>query len=386
MMKKLNIKRQFWERLTIIFLFIIVVTLLHYATGTHHSNYHGIYRRLYYLPIILAGFWFGIRGGVLTSALISIIYTPHIMIQWEHNPALRLEQTLEILLYNIIGLLTGFLSSQVNFQRLRAEQNMQRFSESYSELREKTDQIVEIEGQLRQADRLTALGELSAGMAHEIRNPLGSIRGAAEILQGSLSQNHRHREFVNIMITEVDRLNLVVEDFLNFARPEDHQQTEFNPHEVLQEVIQLTQQQAIKNRIQIHGTDSSIPPARGDAAQFKQVFLNLILNALQAIHQDGEIWIEAATTDKGDIILKFRDSGPGIPEEDLIRVFNPFFTTKTAGTGLGLAITYRIVQSHCGSIYVKNSPGNGAEFILTLKPACLKNSNGSDGEDCPDQA
>jgi len=368
-LKDLKIKREFWVRLSIIFLLIVVVTLLHYATGTDHGNYHGIYRRLYYLPIILAGFWFGIRGGVLISLVISVIYTPHIMIQWDHNPSLRLEQTLEILLYNIIGLLTGFLSSQVNFQRLRAEKNIHRLSESYSELREKADQIVEIEDQLRQADRLTALGELSAGMAHEIRNPLGSIRGAAEILQDSFSKDHHHSEFINILISEVDRLNQVVEGFLNFARREADQQTEFNPSEVLQDVIQLTHQQAINNRIKIHQTESFIPPAIGDATQFKQVFLNLVLNAIQAIQNDGELWIESDVSEQGSITIKFRDSGPGIPEEYLGKVFDPFFTTKTDGTGLGLAITYRIVQSHGGKIRVTNSPDGGAEFELTLKPA-----------------
>lgn len=368
-MKDLKNKREFWVRLSIIFLLIVVVTLLHYGTGTDHGNYHGIYRRLYYLPIILAGFWFGIRGGVLSSLVISVIYTPHIMIQWDHNPSLRLEQMLEILLYNIIGILTGFLSSQVNFQRLRAEKNIHSLSESYSELREKADQIVEIEDQLRQADRLTALGELSAGMAHEIRNPLGSIRGAAEILQDSFSKNHHHSEFINILISEVDRLNQVVEGFLNFARREAGQQTEFNPSEVLQDVIQLTHQQAINNRIKIHQIESLIPPAIGDATQFKQVFLNLILNAIQAIQYDGDLWIESDVSEQGSIIIKFRDSGPGVSEEYLGKLFDPFFTTKTSGSGLGLAITYRIVQSHGGKISVINSPNDGAEFKLTLKPA-----------------
>ena len=348
MFRELKFRREFWVRLTIIFLLIVVVTLLHYATGTDHSNYHGIYRRLYYLPIILAGFWFGIRGGVLTSLVISVIYTPHIMIQWDHNPSLRLEQTLEILLYNIIGMLTGFLSSQVNFQRLRAEENMHRLSESYSELREKADQIVEIEDQLRQADRLTALGELSAGMAHEIRNPLGSIRGAAEILQDSFSKNHRHSEFINILISEVDRLNQVVEGFLNFARREADQQTEFNPSAVLQEVLQLTHQQAIKNRIQVHRSESFIPPAIGDATQFRQVFLNLILNAIQAIQHDGELWIESDTTEKGDIVLKFRDSGPGIPENISTRCLIHFSQQRLMGPGLVWRLLIELFKAIAG--------------------------------------
>ncbi len=369
MLKKIQIHRQIIGRLSIIILLVLAVTFMHYFTRTEHSNYHGIYRRLYYLPIILSGFWFGMRGGILAGIAISAIYTPHILLQWGHRPAVRLEQILEIVLYNVIGVLTGFLSSQINFQRFRAEKNMDHLAESYTKLKEQADMIVEIEDQLRQADRLTALGELSAGLAHEIRNPLGSIRGTAEILYDSLPEDHRHREFSKILITEVDRLNQVVEDFLNFSRPATNTQTEFRPEEVLREVIQLTHQQTINNRIKIHWVSDSIPLAVGDITQFKQVFLNLILNALQAIQSDGDLWIESRLTKGEDIVLTFRDSGPGIAEEILDKVFNPFFTTKLDGTGLGLAITYRIIQSYGGKISVANSLNGGAEFMLTLKPA-----------------
>ncbi len=375
-MKIIQIHRQIVGRLSIIILLILAVTFMHYFTGTEHSNYHGIYRRLYYLPIILSGFWFGIRGGILAGIVVSAIYTPHILIQWEHHPTVRLEQILEIFLYNIIGLLTGGLSSQINFQRLRAEKNMNHLSDSYTKLKEQADMIVEIEDQLRQADRLTALGELSAGLAHEIRNPLGSIRGTAEILYDSMPDDHRHREFSKILIDEVDRLNQVVEDFLNFARPTTNPQTEFKPDEVLREVIQLTHQQTTKNRIKIHWENDPIPLAVGDTTQFKQVFLNLILNALQAIQSDGDLWIESRLTECDDIVLTFRDSGPGIPEEVLDKVFNPFFTTKLDGTGLGLAITYRIVHSYCGKICVSNSLNSGAEFVLNLKSAKLNCRSG----------
>ena len=368
MFKKIRMNKLNTGRWVFIFALIAAVTFLHYFTGTEHSHYHGIYRRLYYLPIILSGAWFGIRGGVFSSLVVSVIYAPHILIQWEHNPAVRLEQILEMLLYNVIGVLTGFLSSQVNYQRLRAESNMQHLSESYSKLKEQADMIVEIEDQLRRADRLTALGELSAGMAHEIRNPLGSIRGAAEILNDALSEDSRCGEFGQILIDEVDRLNQIVENYLNFARPTKNQQNTFKPDVVLDEVIHLTSPQAVKNKVQMHWEKTLLPPALGDTVQFKQVFLNLILNALQAMADGGDLWIESAFT--GDAItLIFRDSGPGIPDESLTKIFDPFFTTKSNGTGLGLAITYRIIKSYRGKISVKNSLNGGAEFTVTLTPS-----------------
>jgi len=365
MLKKIEINKQNIGRWLLIFSLIAIVTFLHYFTRTEHSHYHGIYRRLYYLPIILSGAWFGIRGGVFSSLVISVIYAPHILIQWEHNPSVRLEQVLEMLLYNVIGVLTGFLSSQVNYQRLRAESNMRHLSESYAKLKEQADMIVEIEDQLRRADRLTALGELSAGMAHEIRNPLGSIRGAAEILNDSLGEDSRCGEFSQILIDEVDRLNQIVENHLNFARPMKNQQNTFKPSVVLDEAIQLTSQQAAKNKVQMHWEKNFLPPALGDSVQFKQVFLNLILNALQAMENGGDLWIESSSTDN-EVSLVFRDNGPGIPDESLHKLFDPFFTTKSNGTGLGLAITYRIIQSYSGKISVKNSLSGGAEFTVIL--------------------
>ncbi len=353
-------------RLVLLLLLVAVITALHYLTGTEHSHNHGIYRRLYYVPIVLGGIWFLLRGGVGIALLVSVLYAPHVLFQWGHLPTIHLEQYLEILLYNTIGFLTGFLSAKEHAQRLRSERTADNLVVSYAKLREQADLILEIEDQLRRADRLTALGELSAGMAHEIRNPLGSIRGTAEILCDAFPPENRYAEFTRILISEVDRLNQVLEDFLNFARAESNEHNDFKPDLVLHEVLQLTQQQASKYQVSVSYDEQSLPAAIGDAGQFKQVFLNLVLNAFQAMAPGGRLWIESNVRD-GRIILLFRDNGPGIPAADLDRIFNPFFTTKVEGTGLGLAITYRIVQNHCGQISVRNAPEGGAEFTLNLQ-------------------
>ena len=363
-------------KIAVILLFVFLLAFFHYLTGVQKTPYYGFYCRLYYLPIILAGLWFCLRGGIATALLVSVLFAPHIFFKWGQVEIIPLEHYLEIVLFNLTGFVTGFLSSRINFQSMRAEQNMQQLSESFTKLREQANLIVEIEDQLRQADRLTALGELSAGMAHEIRNPLGSIRGTAEILRDALPDDNRYTEFSQILIQEVDRLNRVVEDFLNFARPTSNEQHDFKPNEILQEVLQLCRQQVTKDNIQVHWQENPLPVAVGDAAQFKQVFLNLILNALQAMSSGGELWVETEVNEQKQIVLKFRDNGPGIPPEDLDRIFNPFFTTKAKGTGLGLAITYRIVQNHCGQISVANSPEGGAEFTMILKPADYPCPNG----------
>ncbi|MCD6580575.1 MAG: sensor histidine kinase [Desulfuromusa sp.] len=356
-------------KVVVILLFVFMLAFFHYLTGIQNTPYYGFYCRLYYLPIVLAGLWFSLRGGIVVAVLVSLLFAPHIFFKWGRIDVIPLEHYLEIVLFNLTGFLTGFLSSRINFQSMRAEKNMEQLSESFTKLREQATLIVEIEDQLRQADRLTALGELSAGMAHEIRNPLGSIRGTAEILRDALPDNTKYTEFSQILIKEVDRLNRVVENFLNFAQPTSNQQYDFKPNEILHEVLQLCHQQMTKDNIQIHWQENPLPAAVGDAAQFKQVFLNLILNALQAMTTGGDLWIESEVNEENQIVLIFRDNGPGIPAADLDRIFNPFFTTKAKGTGLGLAITYRIVQNHCGKISVANSPAGGAEFTMILKSA-----------------
>jgi len=356
-------------RIVVLLLLIGTVTALHYLTATQHSQYHDIYRRLYYLPIVLGGLWFSLRGGVGAALLVSVLYAPHILFQWGHLPTSHLEQYLEIFLYNTIGLLTGFLTEKEQTQRRRVEENSRNLAESYAKLREQADLILEIEDQLRRADRLSALGELSAGMAHEIRNPLGSIRGTAEILRDAFPPENRYAEFTRILINEVDRLNKVLEDFLKFARPAGNERNDFQPDQVLGEVLQLTQGPAQKKQINIHWDEQPLPVAIGDAGQFKQVFLNLILNALQAMDDGGQLWIDSSSGPDGQIVLAFKDSGPGIPVADLDRVFNPFFTTKADGTGLGLAITHRIIQNHRGKISVANASEGGAVFTITLKSA-----------------
>lgn len=144
---------------------ISVITSLHYLTGTEHSQIHGIYRRLYSLPVVLGGIWFCLRGGVGIALLASMPYAPHVLFQWANLPQVQPEQYLEMLLCNTIGFLTGFLSSKEQAQRQRAEQHTERLTGSYAKLRDQADLILEIEGQLRRADRLTALGELSADEA-----------------------------------------------------------------------------------------------------------------------------------------------------------------------------------------------------------------------------
>jgi len=359
-------RRQEWIRLIIIVLLVAVITALHYQTTISKVHFHDIYRRLYYVPIVLGGLWFTLRGGVATALVVSLLFIPHVVFQWGHHPTADPEQYLEIILYNVIGFLTGLLAERELRQKLSYQNTARRLEESYAELRRQADLILDIEDQLRRADRLSALGELSAGMAHEIRNPLGSIRGTAEILQDGIDPADPRYEFTRILIREVDRLNRVVQDFLDFARPPTPLRGSVDPVAVLREVLQLTRQLALKNGVTVAlEAMTATATVAGEEEQLKQAFLNLVLNALQAMPAGGSLTV-AAASGEGELVLRFSDSGPGIPAELLPKIFNPFFTTRREGTGLGLAITQRIISAHGGRIEVASDPGVGTTFTVVF--------------------
>jgi len=354
-----------WFRILLLVVSVLAISALHYGTTIEKDQFHDIYRRLYYIPIVLGGIWFYLRGGLGVSLAVSLIYAPHVVFQWGHHQGVPLEQYLEMLLYNAIGLLTGLLSDREQRLTRQYRETAKELEVSYAHLKNQADQILEIEDQLRRADRLSALGELAAGMAHEVRNPLASIRGTAEILQDGVAADDPRLEFARILVQETDRLNRVVQDFLSFARsaPEDSNRLDLN--QLLDEILKLVLFQAEKSAVKVNFNPGPIPVVIGVGEKLKQVFLNLALNAIQAMPRGGMLEV-STETDQGRALVRFRDNGCGIPGTELEQIFDPFFTTRRNGTGLGLAITCRIVRSHGGDIEVDSQVGRGTEFMIYL--------------------
>lgn len=236
----------------------------------------------------------------------------------------------------------------------------------------------ELEEDLKRADRLAMVGTLAAGLAHEIRNPLGGIKGAAQLLKRSLDRDSSLQDFANIMIREVDRVDKLIEQLLDLSRPAKLELAPLNIHEVLDDVLLLETQAEEKSRLAIKKRfDPSLPPIRGDRAQLTQVFLNLVKNAFQAMNGDGTLTVTTRLeTDfhiRGEgshrsrlIWVDIEDEGVGIKEEDLPHIFSPFFTTKHSGTGLGLSVCYRIINEHGGLIRVESIEGKGTTFRVSL--------------------
>ena len=227
-------------------------------------------------------------------------------------------------------------------------------------------QIQRLEEEIKQKEKWAAIGELSSNIAHEIRNPLASLKGSVEMLrEDSMPKNHKER-LMEIALNEMDRLNRIITDFLTYSRPAPPEFKEFDLHALLDETIELLKN-TYQNRglVSIKKEYSGAAKMTGDPQKLSQVFWNLGLNAMDAMPDGGELIVSTGNP-PGSAEITFRDSGTGIDTKNIKKIFYPFFTTKEQGTGLGLAISYRIVEEHKGKIYAESSPGNGTTFKVIL--------------------
>ena len=230
--------------------------------------------------------------------------------------------------------------------------------------------LLEMEEQIRRQERLATVGSLAAGIAHEIRNPLASLSGSIQMLQGELELEGDHKHLMDIVLRETDRLNNIVTEFLDYARPRSNQLEQISLASLLEETITLFRNsREFREDIVIICDIPSAIVITGDPQRLRQVFWNLLINAAQAMQNGGTITISAASgagIDADEVTIRILDTGRGIEAEHLDHIFEPFFTTKPSGTGLGLAIAYRIIEDHNGTIDVKSEEGKGTAVIINL--------------------
>jgi two-component system sensor histidine kinase PilS (NtrC family) len=227
-------------------------------------------------------------------------------------------------------------------------------------------ELKNLETELKHKETLAAIGELSANMAHEIRNPLASLKGSIEMLkEGALTKDHGEK-LMNIALSEMDRLNKIITDFLTYSRPREPEFFSFDLHALLDETIELVKSATLyADTITITKAFSGKNMIVADPQKLRQVFLNLGMNALESMSEGGEVVI-STTRLEDSVLVSIRDSGIGIPQKNLKDIFFPFFTTKDKGTGLGLSIAYRIIEEHNGKITVRSAPGEGTTFTVVL--------------------
>ena len=231
-------------------------------------------------------------------------------------------------------------------------------------------EMKKLEAELRLKDRMAAVGELSAGIAHEIRNPLAAIAGSVQVLKNSQSLSSQEQRLMTIVLRESERLNKTIAEFLRFVRPQEKRTAEFDIAASLSETLDLLSNSAELRKD--HQIRREVDPPSfmilGDADQIRQVFWNIALNAVRAMPTGGTLTVRAEPVD-GDYRIAFADSGRGMTESDLRRLFQPFRTNFPSGTGLGMAISYRIVQEHGGRIDVQSRVGEGTVITVTVPRA-----------------
>jgi two-component system sensor histidine kinase HydH len=234
-------------------------------------------------------------------------------------------------------------------------------------LRDLTE-IKRLQEKVRRSERLAAIGELAASVAHEVRNPLSSIRGFAQFLGHVLKDKPEEREYAEIMVKEVDRINNVVTNLLSFARPVKPDLVPTDLPTLLDHTVRLVEEDARLRKVNIRlSTSNGLKKIYVDGNQITQVMLNLILNALQAVESGGNIDVEARAIDSSLLRLSVEDDGPGIPPGNANKIFDPFYTTREKGTGLGLAIVHMIVENHGGEInLVSPVPGKDKGCRITI--------------------
>jgi two-component system sensor histidine kinase HydH len=355
----------------VILLKILLATLLIDHTGEVGIN--SSYYPIYYLPIVTAALYCGPWLTLLWTLIASAAYCSYLY------PAMQeYEITPEALGYLALRILFFFLAAMVVN---RFAQQSRHQTELYRDLAERlaeTNRRLELaQAEARRSERLAALGQLSAGLAHEIRNPLGVIKGSAEMLTQKLqASDELARELAGYISTEVNRLSDLVTEFLDFARPLHAEPHPADLVVLLDRVLQIVASRFAAKpepgkpvRVE-RDYASGLPLVPLDESLCEQAFLNLVQNAYEAMQDNdhgGTLKVEvqrATQNDREGVELRIADSGPGVPKELREEIFNPFVTTKKTGVGLGLSIVSKIVDGHHGSIHVENAPEGGAVFRL----------------------
>jgi two-component system sensor histidine kinase HydH len=351
----------------VILLKILLATLLIDHTGEIGIN--SSYYPIYYLPVVTAALYCGTWLTLFWTFLASAAYCSYLY------PAMQeYELTPEAFGYLALRILFFFLAAMVvNRFAQQSLHQTQLYRELAERLAETNRRLEQAQAEARRSERLAALGQLSAGLAHEIRNPLGVIKGSAEMLTQKLqASDELARELAGYISTEVNRLSALVTEFLDFARPLHAQPQPADLTALLDRVLQIVAGRFAGKpgpavRVERHYA-SGLPLVPLDESLCEQAFLNLVQNAYEAMEERGgalRVDVQLAAKDGRDgVELRLADTGPGVPEELREEIFNPFVTTKKTGVGLGLSIVSKIVDGHGGSIRVENAAEGGAVFTL----------------------
>jgi signal transduction histidine kinase len=339
--------------------------LIGYGGGISSSFY-----LVLFLPVISAATSFGLLGTTLSSLTACAMYLSFLLFL---GPDQVIDDKGELILRVLFLPVVGFLTNQL----AEVNRNEARKSQAAVEkLAEANRHLEEAEAQVRRADRLAALGQLTAGLAHELRNPLGTLKTSAELLGRKVAaENDIAREMAGYISQEVDRINSLITRFLDFARPRNLSLEKTDLHAMLDQAIERFDREKSGDTASatvFKNYSPDVPPVRVEAELMEHVITNLLSNAAQASAPGSVVTVKTrltATAEGRNAEIAVIDRGSGIDPKHLESIFNPFFTTKPAGVGLGLAIVSKIVDEHGGQITVESTPGEGSVFRVYLPVA-----------------
>jgi signal transduction histidine kinase len=328
-------------KVKIVFIAFLVggITLAHYFTEWKIHHYHIFYQGLYFLPVILAGFWFGLRGALGTSLSITMLYLPFTIINWNNFSAGDFNSVMEMVLYNIVALILGKLRD-----------------------REKVAQE-----RLWQSERLAAMGKAVSCLAHDLKTPLIAIGGLGHLVRKNIeNKDFSFKEKLDIIVKEANRLENMVKEMLDFSRPLELHPTKGSINNVVNESLLIISDLAQAKQVNVQNLPSGdLPPMFFDSERMKQAFINLLTNAIEASPEEGTVSIYCYHK-RQKLIVDIKDQGIGIPSDKKEEIFSPFFTTKEGGAGLGLAIVKKIVEAHHGYLNILENHERGITFRVTI--------------------
>jgi two-component system sensor histidine kinase HydH len=342
---KNNILYSLWTRFKFVPLYLKVLPILLLLSAIFlfdlelipNSLHPEVLHRLYYFPIILSGLLFGLRGGISSATVVSLLFLPH-WFHWFHSSVSHRAHFDEVILFYAFGILIGLL---VDRERMETQQRQDR-------------------------EQMACMGEAAAAVAHELKNPVITIGAYTQKILKKTDAEDPNRERLTVIHQECQRLELLLKDMIHFSRPISLEVSVVEVNLMVEEILKIAQPHAEQKQVSlVANLEDGLPALKADRNRIRQVLNNLILNAIQA-SDPGQPVVVRTQKQRGQIIIEILDQGCGIPQTCQDKIFHPFFSTKKEGSGLGLAISKRIIEMHQGRLVFQTNQPNGTVFSISL--------------------
>ncbi len=326
-------------KITFLIVFIATVGLFQYLTELDEHAYHMLYQGLFFLPVMLAGSWFGLRSALITSLSITAILIPFTFIHWKGLSVGDINNVVELILYNLAAMILGMLKDREQREQQRS----------------------------REAEKFASAGKAVSALVHDLRTPLVAIGVLSRSMQRNLKQNDPLEEKLKLVAQETQRLEKMVNEMLDFSKPLELHLSREDVMRVLNQTLQIVADTAKKKAVTVQTKSSgSLPLLTFDCQRMKQLFINLLMNAIEASPEAETVTVHTYRKG-GKLIVDVTNRGSGVPYDRREEIFLPFFTTKKEGTGLGLPIVKKIIEAHHGQIKILDNSDRGTTF-RTIMP------------------